>query len=321
MIETMTLKEMATYTGAQEPPRDLSEFWDKQKRECSKQLEYTLDEKDFELNFAKFYELTFEGTNGSSVYSRCIFPKGGDKYPTIFSFHGYQGQSPDWTENLKYVAAGYGVVCMDVRGQAGKSSDHGIFDGNTVKGQVIRGLTMGPNHLFFKDVYLDVFQLVNLVSTLSFVDEEKLFSLGASQGGALALVAAALNSKIKKVISVYPFLSDFKRVLELGNNSEPYDELFRYFKFTDPLHETEEKVLRTLSYIDVKNLAQFINCPVTMITGLEDVVCPPSTQFAIYNRLKNPADHKILPEYGHEALNVKVNDYIYDQIMGSKIVS
>ncbi|WP_161949572.1 acetylxylan esterase, partial [Streptococcus suis] len=97
----------------------------------------------------------------------------------------------------------------------------------------------------YKDIYLDVYQLIEIIARLDFVDQKRLVSYGASQGGALALVAAALSPYISKTVAIYPFLSDFKRVLELGNNSEAYDELFRYFKFSDPFHEREEEVLRT----------------------------------------------------------------------------
>ena len=114
----------------------------------------------------------------------------------------------------------------------------------------------GRDHLFYKDVYLDIYQLVEIVASLPQVDEKRLSSYGASQGGALALVAAALNPRIEKTVAIYPFLSDFRRVLEIGNTSEAYDELFRYFKFHDPFHETEEEIMATLAYIDVKK-----SCP------------------------------------------------------------
>lgn len=69
----------------------------------------------------------------------------------------------------------------------------------------------------------------------------------------------ALNQRISKVLATYPCLLDDKRVLELGNNSEAYNELFRYFKFQDPFHDSETKILQTFAYIDVKNLAHMIN--------------------------------------------------------------
>lgn len=319
MIETMSLEEMREYRGRQEIPEDMADFWHRQKASVSELPEYELKKQTFNLEFVDCYELTFKGNNGSKNYSKCLFPKGVEKVPVLFYFHGYQGQSPDWTENLKFVCAGYGVVCMDVRGQAGKSQDLGQFNGMTVKGQVIRGAVDGPEYLFYKDVYLDTYQLVEIIASLEFVDETNLVSYGASQGGALALVCSALNSRISKTVAIYPFLSDFKRVMELGNHCEAYDELFRYFKFSDPLHRTEDQFLNNLSYIDVKNLAHMIKCPVMMVTGLEDNVCPPSTQFAIYNRIESEKKIDILPEYGHEGMNVLVNDKVFDYLFGSTI--
>lgn len=52
----------------------------------------------------------------------------------------------------------------------------------------------------------------------------------------MALVATGLNPT---VVAIYPFLSDFGRHIELETPVEAYDELFRYFKFHDPFHETE----------------------------------------------------------------------------------
>lgn len=320
MIDNMSLEAMKTYRGRHEVPADFDNFWQAQLDKVADLPDYRLEKQPFGLAAADCYALTFTGTNGSSVFAKCVFPKTEEKVPVLFYFHGYQGQSPDWTESLKFVAAGYGVVSMDVRGQAGRSTDLGQFEGMTVKGQVIRGAVEGPDKLFFKDVYLDVYQIINIIAAQDFVDETNLVSYGASQGGALALVAAALNPKIKKTASIYPFLSDFKRILELGDNSEPYNELFRYFKFSDPFHETEDQFLAHLSYIDIKNLAHRITCPVAMVTGLEDEICPPSTQFAIYNRLEGEKEMKILPEYGHDAMNVKVNDYVYDFLFGSTII-
>ncbi|HEO4275183.1 TPA: acetylxylan esterase, partial [Streptococcus agalactiae] len=117
---------------------------------------------------------------------------------------------------------------------------------------------------------------------------------------------------------VYPFLSDFRRVLDLGNVSEPYDELFRYFKYSDPFHKTENSVLKTLAYIDVKNFAHRISCPVVLLTALKDDICPPSTQFAIFNRLTSTKKHLLLPDYGHDPMTVQVKDYIFDQLTGSQ---
>ena len=41
-----------------------------------------------------------------------------------------------------------------------------------------------------------------------------------------------------------------------------------------------------------------------MVTGLADQVCPPSSQFASYNRLDSAASRRVIlyPDFGHEDL-------------------
>ena len=36
-----------------------------------------------------------------------------------------------------------------------------------------------------------------------------------------------------------------------------------------------------------------------MFTGLMDNICPPSTQFAAYNKITAPKDVKIYPDFAH----------------------
>ncbi|MGT2743290.1 acetylxylan esterase [Streptococcus plurextorum] len=319
MKDTMSLQDMRSYLGREAVPEDFDSFWEGFLSDRSSPS-YDLVEKEFGLSSVSCYELRFSSPKGSTLFAKCLFPKHTQSCPVLFSFHGYQGQSPDWAEGLKYTAEGLGIVFLDLPGQAGRSTERGDYTGIMVKGQVLRGMLDGPAQLFYTDVYRGIVDLVDIVASFDWVDDSRLYSYGASQGGALALVAGALSTKIKKVATIYPFLSDFKRVLELGNNSEAYDELFRYFKYSDPFHETEKAVLETLSYIDVKNFAHRISCPVLFVTGLEDEVCPPSTQFAIYNRLKSPKTHRLLPDYGHDSLNVKVNDLVYDFLLESRIL-
>ncbi|WP_125771039.1 alpha/beta fold hydrolase [Companilactobacillus furfuricola] len=320
MRDPMPLTEMKSYTGRQDIPADFDEFWDQNLSQLSSSYKYQLTPMDFGLPTLDCYELRFKGTNDATIYAKCVFPKYQSSIPVVFTFHGYMGQSPDWSDLFQYPAVGYGIVAMDVRGQQGKSTDTQSVIGNTVKGQIIRGAIAGRDQLFFKDVYLDVYSVIEVVAALSFVDESRLFVFGGSQGGALSLVAAALNPRIKRVAVFYPFLSDFKRVLEIGNRDEPYDELFRYFKFSDPFHKTEDTILHTLSYIDVKNMAHRIKAPVKLFTGLEDQICFPSTQFAMFNRLTCKKEMVLLPEYGHEDLHVHVNDSIFNWLTGFEIV-
>jgi cephalosporin-C deacetylase len=39
-----------------------------------------------------------------------------------------------------------------------------------------------------------------------------------------------------------------------------------------------------------------------MGVALMDTICPPSTQFSAYNKIKAPKELVIYPDFGHEAL-------------------
>lgn len=84
--------------------------------------------------------------------------------------------------------------------------------------------------------------------------------------------------------------------------NDPYKELYLYFRQHDPMHERAHKFWERLGYIDLQHLAPRIRANTTFFTGLMDTVCPPSTQFAAYNKITAPKDMKIYPDFGHEGL-------------------
>jgi len=81
-----------------------------------------------------------------------------------------------------------------------------------------------------------------------------------------------------------------------------YEGLRYYFRMFDPRHEREDEIFYKLGYIDVQHLAPRIKAKVLMGTGLMDTTCPPSTQFAAYNKIKSEKQVLIYPDYAHEAL-------------------
>ena len=82
-------------------------------------------------------------------------------------------------------------------------------------------------------------------------------------------------------------------------SNEAYEKYFRHF---DPCHEREDETFYKLGYIDIQFLAPRIRAKLMMGTGLMDTTCPPSTQFAMYNKLTCEKSVVIYPDYGHEGL-------------------
>jgi cephalosporin-C deacetylase len=217
-------------------------------------------------------------------------------------FHGYSGNAGDWADKLGYAAMGFVVAALDCRGQGGRSEDVGGVAGNTLRGHIIRGLDGPPEGLLFRNIFLDTAQLARIVMAMPDIDESRVGATGGSQGGGLTLACAALEPRIARAAPTFPFLCDYRRVWNLDQDKDAYWELRQYFRQFDPLHEREDEIFTQLGYIDGQHLAPRIRARVLMGVGLMDTVCPPSTQFAAYNKITSEKNLAIYPDYGHENL-------------------
>ncbi|MDR1654448.1 MAG: acetylxylan esterase [Treponema sp.] len=302
MLVDLKPKELFSYQGRNPRPVDFDGYWAQAMGELEG-LDPSPEWKPaaFKAPFAECFDLSFTGVRGARIYANFIKPKKTEgRAPAVFAFHGYSGNSGDWTGLLHFAAAGMAVAAMDCRGQGGKSEDRGGVQGNTLHGQIIRGLDSGPGELLFRHIFLDTVQLVRLVSSLPEIDRNRLGCFGGSQGGGLSLVCAALCPEIKRAAPRMPFLCDYQRVWEMDLAKGAYQELQDYFRRFDPRHEREKGIFTTLGYIDVQHLAPRIKAEVLMFTGLMDTICPPSTQFAAYNKITSKKNIKLYPDYAHE---------------------
>jgi cephalosporin-C deacetylase len=299
------LNELREYRGISPCPADFDLFWS----EALAELDATepkpdlIPAKSFQSANAEAFDLWFQGVGGARIYAKYLRPK--DRTgcgPAIIQFHGYTGNSGDWFEKTAWTGQGFCIAALDCRGQAGLSEDSTAVRGNTHHGHIIRGLDDAPERMLFRQIYLDTVQLARVVMSFEEVDETRIATNGGSQGGALSLACAALEPRIKRCVSVFPFLSDFRRVWEMDLAKDAYAELRTYLRMFDPLHEREEEIFNRLGYIDVKNLAPRIKAHVLMGITLMDSICPPSTQFAAFNAIQSPKESAVYPDFGHESL-------------------
>ncbi|MFB3880334.1 MAG: acetylxylan esterase [Armatimonadota bacterium] len=300
----MSLAELKTYQGRNPRPADFDAYWDGALAEM-----HALDAKvelvpaAFTAAAAECFDLYFTGVGGARIHAKYLRPKSAPKpHPAIVEFHGYSGNSGDWAPKLKWVSQGFSVAALDCRGQGGQSEDVGGVLGNTLRGHIIRGLDDQPQNLLFRQIYLDCAQLAGIVMDMPEVDGKRVGATGGSQGGGLTLACAALEPRIARAAPVFPFLCDYQRVWEMDLAVAAYEEIRQYFRFFDPRHEREQDVWTKLGYIDNQHLAPRIRAKVLMIVGLMDQVCPPSTQFAAYNKITSDKEMVLYPDFGHEGL-------------------
>lgn len=308
---------LKTYQGINPRPADFDAYWEKalaEMRSLDPQVE--LIPAEFQAPGVECFHLYFTGVGGARVHAKFLRPaERAAKCPAVLMFHGYACDSNDWSSKLGFVAQGFIVAALDSRGQAaGASEDVGGVIGNTLHGHIIRGLEDAlaghPEKLMYRQNFLDTAELARIIFDMPEVNTDHVCATGWSQGGGLTVACAALEPRLYKAAPVYPFLSDYKRVWEMDEAKDAYAELRDFFRRSDPQHLREDEIFEKLGYIDIQNLAQRIQAEVLWGTGLMDTICPPSSQFAAYNKVIAKKQMALFPDFAHEELP-GLNDQIF----------
>jgi cephalosporin-C deacetylase len=315
------LHELREYQGTNPKPADYEAYWDRALQELDRidpQVEMIPVDILGDCN-ADLFHLYFTGVGGARVHAKYIRPRQTKKPgPAVLEFHGYGADSGDWSGKLNYLSQGYSFASLDCRGQGGGlSEDNSRVVGNTIQGHLSRGLYGPPDQMLFRQIFLDTAQLARIIMNQPEVDRSRVASTGKSQGGALALVCAALEPRIARVASLYPFLSDYQRVWEMDLAKDAYADVKQYLRHFDPLHQRLEETFLRLGYIDIQHLVARIRGEVLMGLTLMDNICPPSTQFAAFNKITARKEALIYPDFAHEHIP-GFDDHVFRFFMGMK---
>lgn len=300
-----TLRDLESYQGTNPMPVDFDIFWEERVAETHEiALEYSLSDSEIpSYDSCGFLELKFRGMRGEWLYAKYLKPKSTAPIPLVLQFHGYPGASRSWFEQASFAGMGCALLAMDCPGQGGLGQDLGGYTGTTVSGHIVAGLDGPAKDMYYVRLYQNICILCRIVRELEGIDQSRIFINGASQGGGLGIACAALNPDLpKKAAILYPFLSDYQKVWELGRDEIAYESLRYYSRWFDPDGSRKTEIFTKLGYIDTHNFAHLVRCEVLFGTGFSDIVCPPITQFAVYNNLNCKKHHFFFPEFGHEEI-------------------
>ncbi|GHV03533.1 acetylxylan esterase [Clostridia bacterium] len=308
-ILDMPLEALYKYEGRNPKPADFDAYWEKGLKEVAVTplKMQTAKAQKIEPRNAECYDLYFNSVKNSRIhcwYTRPSAVKRGEKLPVLLIFHGYSGHAGPFVDKLAWTGQGYIVLAMDCRGQGGHSEDRNPVAGRTHGGLIMRGFDdPDPSNMYFRNVFLDTVQLVKAAKSLPNADPDRIYARGGSQGGALTVACAALNGgDIKKASAQHPFLSDYKRVWEMDLARDAYHDVREHLRFYYPTYEKQAAFWEKIGYIDIQHLAPRITAEIYWATGLMDNICPPSSQFAAYNKIASKKHMDIFPDFGHEGL-------------------
>ena len=176
-------------------------------------------------------DLTFTGFDGDEIRGWVVRPHGDEVLPAVIEYIGYGGGRGLPGERVNWALAGYVHVIMDTRGQGsawslGSTPDpHG--SAAAFPGVMTRGI-LDPREYYYRRLYTDAVRLVDEVRTMAGVDATRVAVTGTSQGGGLAIAAAALSGDaVAAVMPDVPFLCDFPNGI-VRTPAAPFTEITRF---------------------------------------------------------------------------------------------
>lgn len=284
-IYDLPLDQLRTYRPDLDEPADLDEFWTATLAEArAYDLALSAEPVATGLTAIETLDVTFAGFGGHPVKAWLMRPARADgPLPAVVEYLGYGGGRGLPIDRLTWAAAGYAHLVMDTRGQGSAWGNGGdtadpAGTGSSYPGFMTRGVE-DPTTYYYRRLMTDAVRAIDAVRALPFVDPAKVAVTGVSQGGGLALAAAGLADDLAAVMPDVPFLSHYRRAVDV-TDERPYYEIVRYLQSH---RDGDARVFRTLAYHDVASLARRATAPALFSTALRDTICPPSTVFAAYN--------------------------------------
>lgn len=249
-------------------PPDLAQFWQQalaESRALPLDMKLTpVPEKDTATTQA--FKVSFATLGGRRIYGWYSRPKAPGKYPAQVRFPSsgiYPLVNPESAPDrccLWIQIHGFDVDLSNMP----TGDDPG-------KNYWTAGIT-SPQTSMWRTIYVSLVRAVDFMVAQPEVDPAKVVVVGGSQGGGLAMAAAALDHRIALCL---PYHSGLPR-LDWTVTHEP-----GYWPFgmnAKPPGQTAERFLQTLSYFDPANLTQDIRCPVVAEMGLMDTVTAAGNQ-------------------------------------------
>jgi cephalosporin-C deacetylase-like acetyl esterase len=295
-------------------PDDFTVFWDKAKKEAAgvplkpfMTLMPELCTPDLNVYHIRFCN----NAPDSYIYGMLCIPRKEGKYPAVLQVPGAGLHSFSGYKSL----ASRGVITLEI-------GIHGIPV--NLPQEVYHNLASGAlkdyafynlddkDKYYFKRVCTGCVKAIDFLYTLDAFDKANLAVMGGSQGGALSVITAALDSRVTCFTSRHPGMCDI--------SGYQYGRAGGWPVLADKGISNWEKKVETSRYYDVVNFARFIKAPGCFTWGYNDTACPPTTMYSAYNTITAEKVLMLFTETAHWHFSEQM-DAVEEWVLGKLTVS
>lgn len=284
-------------------PQDFRSFWQKNVEELKQvPMSYTKElYKDYCTDKIDCYlvKLLIDKM-GHSMYGFLFYPKNAQpgKHPVVLCPPGAGIKTiKDPMRNKYYAENGFVRFEVEIHGLDPRipSETFGEISRafNDRNGGYLANGLENKDIYYMKHVYVGLVRCIDFLTSLPEWDGKNVAVQGGSQGGALAIIAAGLDSRVTQCVANHPALSDMAGYAAKGGTGG-YPHFCR-----QPQILSNKDCLNTLAYFDVVNFARYVKAPTYLTWGYNDVTCPPTTSYAVWNTLKCTKESLLTPINEH----------------------
>lgn len=241
------------------------------------------------------YHISFQNDRpGSFIYGILTMPKKEGKYPALLKVPGagvrpYYGDTRMSDQGVITLEIGiHGIpvnLTPELYERLGAATIYGYF----------KTQTNDRDGHYYKRVIVGCVKAVDFIESLPQYNGTDVAVTGGSQGGALSIITAGLDKRIKCLAALYPAMCDHTGYLNGRAGGWPH-----YYRGGVKPKENE---VETLRYFDVVNFARRITVPGWYAWGFNDITCPPTSMYAAYNVITAPKELALFLETGHWMIN------------------
>lgn len=284
-------------------PQDFRSFWQKNVEELKQvPMSYTKElYKDYCTDKIDCYLVKLQIDNmGHSMYGFLFYPKNAQpgKHPVVLCPPGAGIKTiKDPMRNKYYAENGFVRFEVEIHGLDPRipSETFGEISRafNDRNGGYLANGLENKDIYYMKHVYVGLVRCIDFLTSLPEWDGKNVAVQGGSQGGALSIIAAGLDSRVTQCVANHPALSDMAGYAAKGGTGG-YPHFCRQLQIL-----SNKDCLNTLAYFDVVNFARYVKAPTYLTWGYNDVTCPPTTSYAVWNTLKCTKESLLTPINEH----------------------
>ena len=294
-------------------PADFEAFWNAGKAELA---QIPMDPKMIHMperstETVDVYHVNFQNIKNSRIYGVLTVPKGSGKYPAILQVPGagirpYSGDLGKAGRGAITLQIGIHGIPIDLAPEVYANLSSGALNGYW-------NFNVSDKDIYYyKRVYLGCIRAVDFLASLPQYDGQNLGIQGGRQGGALSIITAALDPRIKYLSAMYPAMSDMTGYLNGRAGGWPH-----IFAGNNLAYYDYPEAVETIGYYDVVNFARILKTPGFYSWGFNDDTCPPTSYYSAYNQIKAPKEVFVVPETGHWTYpeqGKKSDDWLFEKL-------